>query len=31
MKSDLEILESLNKEQVPADLLPGQQNEADRG
>jgi len=29
MKSDLEILESLNKAQVPADLLPVQQNETE--
>jgi hypothetical protein len=30
MKSDLEILEALNKEQVPADLLPAQeQNQTD--
>lgn len=28
MKSDLEILESLNNEQVPADLLLAQQNQA---
>jgi hypothetical protein len=29
MKSDLEILESLNKAQVPADPLPMQQNETE--